>query len=241
MSAARLESSACTATVAVVPALNEQLGVGKTIAALLCAGVGRVVVVDDGSTDSTSREAADAGAVVLRRERTGGKGAAVADGLARVYAAAGAGEMSPGCVVLADADLGESAREMEKVWSPVVDGRAQMAIAGFPAARGGGLGLAVGLARTGIRCLCGVNLTWPLSGQRAVRADTLFHLLESGMRLERGFGFEVGFTIDWLRARHSLIEVPTLMTHRATGRTVAGFAHRGRQFAAVARALAVRI
>ena len=140
----------------------------------------------------------------------------------------------------ADADLGDSAEEIAKVIAPVADGLADMAVAGFPAAAGNGFGLAVGLASRR-RCLCRVNLKWPLSGQRAVRADVLFGLLDAGLRLERGFGFEVGLTVDWLRAGYSMVEAPTLMTHRVTGRTIGGFAHRGRQFAAVARALAARV
>jgi len=143
-------------------------------------------------------------------------------------------------VVFADADLGDSAEEIAKVIAPVAGGLADMAVAGFPAVPGGGFGLAVGLARVGVRCLCGVNLTWPLSGQRALRADLLFAMMDAGFGPECGFGFEVGLTVDWLRAGYSLVEVPTLMTHRATGRTIAGFAHRSRQFAAVARALALR-
>jgi glycosyltransferase involved in cell wall biosynthesis len=233
--------------VAVVPALNEQLRVGRTVAALARAGVDSVIVVDDGSSDSTGQVASDAGAIVVRRGRTGGKGAAIIDGLAR---ARGRGTGSArgmdmiaagGCVVLADGDLGDSAEEMAKVMALVASGLADMAVAGFPAALGSGFGLAVGLARAGIRGLCKVELRWPLSGQRAVRADLLLGMLDAGPRSERGFGFEVGLTIDWLRAGHSLIEVPTCMTHRATGRDIAGFAHRGRQFAAVARALAARL
>lgn len=235
--------------VAIVPALNEQLTVGTTVAALLRAGAGLVIVVDDGSTDSTAQAATDAGAVVVRRGRTGGKGAAIADGLSLARERTRARTRDPGpcvgadlgCLVFADADLGDSAEEIAKVIAPVTGGLVDMAIAGFPATPGSGFGLAVGLARAGVRCLCRVNLTWPLSGQRALRADLFFAMMDAGFRPERGFGFEVGLTVDWLRAGYSLTEVPTLMTHRATGRTIAGFAHRGRQFVAVARALAMRL
>ncbi len=231
--------------VAIVPALNEQLTVGTTVAALLRAGAESVIVVDDGSTDSTGQAAGDAGAVVVRREHTGGKGAAIADGLslalARIQDRDPRVQADLGCVVFADADLGDSAEEIAKVIAPVVGGLADMAVAGFPATSGSGFGLAVGLARAGVRCLCGVNLTWPLSGQRALRADLLLAMMDAGFRPERGFGFEVGLTVDWLRSGYSLVEAPTLMTHRATGRTIAGFTHRGRQFAAVARALAMRL
>ncbi len=44
----------------------------------------RVVVVDDGSTDQTAREAADAGAELLRHEVNQGKGAAIKTGLRRM-------------------------------------------------------------------------------------------------------------------------------------------------------------
>ncbi len=223
--------------VAIVPALNEQFRVGATVTALARIGVGRAIVVDDGSGDFTGQAAAAAGAIVVTRERSGGKGAAIIDGLAR-----GRGMVGPrGCVVLADGDLGESAEEMAKVIAPVASGSADMAVAGFPPAAGGGFGLAVGLARAAIRRLCRLDLKWPLSGQRAMRADLLFGMLDEGLVLERGFGFEVGLTIDWLRSGNSLIEVPTHMTHRATRRDIAGFAHRGRQFGAVARALVARL
>jgi glycosyltransferase involved in cell wall biosynthesis len=70
---------------ALVAAFNEE----PTIAAVV-AGVHRfvpdIVVVDDGSTDRTAECAAAAGAVVVRRARNGGKGAAVRTGLAHVLA-----------------------------------------------------------------------------------------------------------------------------------------------------------
>ncbi len=58
---------------------------GRTVFAVAAGArphVARVLVVDDGSTDATAAEAARAGAEVLRRERNGGKGAALRDGLA---------------------------------------------------------------------------------------------------------------------------------------------------------------
>lgn len=64
--------------------------------------VSLVLVVDDGSTDRTGAEAAGAGAEVLRRERNGGKGAALRDGLFRLLAA-GAGD-SPTHVLFLDGD-----------------------------------------------------------------------------------------------------------------------------------------
>jgi hypothetical protein len=40
-----------------------------------------------------------------------------------------------------------------------------------------------------------------------------------------------------VRAGGRVVEVPTTMSHAATGRDLAGFLHRGRQFLSVARVL----
>jgi hypothetical protein len=47
--------------------------------------------------------------------------------------------------------------------------------------------------------------------------------------LAHGFGMEIGMTIDAVRAGHRVIEIELDLAHRATGRTLAGFVHRGRQ------------
>lgn len=62
-----------------IPAFNEAKTVGKLVKELL-SYVERVVVVDDGSTDDTSGQAEDAGAVVLRHDRNCGKGASLRTG-----------------------------------------------------------------------------------------------------------------------------------------------------------------
>lgn len=64
--------------VAVVPAYNEEPTVGAVVRALRQAAVfNTVLVVDDGSEDGTAREAASAGATVLRTPSNLGKGGAM--------------------------------------------------------------------------------------------------------------------------------------------------------------------
>jgi hypothetical protein len=226
--------------VAIVPALNEEATVAESVRALLHSGAAdHVIVVDDGSTDSTGAEAEQAGATVIRMAHTSGKGSAVATGVARAQ------HMNPKLLVFADADLGTTASEMASVVSAVVSGRGDMAVAGFPSAKNrGGFGLVVGLARRGIRRLTGLDLKWPLSGQRAISAERFYRIFKTdgalGLRLERGFGLEVGLAIDWARAGYSIVEVPTEMMHRETGRDLPGILHRARQFKEVMRALATR-
>lgn len=68
-----------TNVVAVVPCLNEARTVGPIISGLLST-VGKVIVVDDGSTDDTSSIACREGADVIRHESPQGKGASLAVG-----------------------------------------------------------------------------------------------------------------------------------------------------------------
>jgi glycosyltransferase involved in cell wall biosynthesis len=65
---------------ALVPAYQAEATVGEVVEGIRRC-VPRVLVVDDGSTDSTGDRAARAGAELLRLPRNGGKGAAIRAGL----------------------------------------------------------------------------------------------------------------------------------------------------------------
>lgn len=214
---------------AVVPAFNEERRVAETVRALRSSGAAdEVIVVDDGSRDRTAAVAEAAGARVLRLVDNRGKGEALNRGAA----------LARGDVLLfVDADLGETAAEAARLVEVVRAGEADMAVAVFPRPRhAGGFGLVIGLARFGIRALTGMRLQAPLSGQRAM----LRRVFDAVGRCAGGFGAEVGLTVDAARAGFCIVEVRTVMAHRATGRDLAGFTHRGRQFVAVLRVLAAR-
>jgi hypothetical protein len=118
----------------------------------------------------------------------------------------------------------------------VQSGTADMAVAAFASRVGGGVGLAVGFARWAIRRRTGLELRAPISGQRALRASAL----EDVLPFAYGFGMEIGMTIDAARAGHRIVEVELDLAHRATGRTLAGFLHRGRQLADFVRVYLAR-
>ena len=220
--------------VALVPARDEGDRVGATVRSLRAiAAVGEVVVVDDGSTDATASEALAAGATVLQLPRAAGKGRALEGALRRLP--------SPDVWLLADADLGETAGALEGVLAPVLEGRADLAVATFPAGQGGGFGIVKRFAAWAIRLLSGFEASEPLSGQRAVTVVAL----GACRPLARGFGVETAMTIDAVRAGLRVLEIPAELAHRPTGRDLRGFAHRGRQgldiaLAALARAVGLR-
>lgn len=215
---------------AILPARNEAGRVGSTVRAVMAAGLAdEVLVVDDASRDGTGREAALAGARVIALPRHGGKGRALRAG---VLAAAG------GVLLFLDADLEDTAREAGRLLAPVLAGTADMAVAVLPRPPvRGGLGLALGAARWGVMGLTGRRLEAPLSGQRALRRA----VWEALAGCPGGFGVEVALTVDALRAGYRLAEVPVPFRHRATGRDLAGFLHRGRQMGAIGAALAPRV
>ena len=136
-----------------------------------------------------------------------------------------AGSCEEAIFVLCDGDLAASAGRLGALVDAVRGGKAEIAVAAFATRVGGGVGLAVGFARWAIRRRTGLELRAPISGQRALRGD----VLEDVLPFAPGFGMEIGMTIDAARAGHRIVEVELDLAHRATGRTLSGFLHRGRQ------------
>jgi glycosyltransferase involved in cell wall biosynthesis len=210
--------------VVLIAARNEAERLPATLRALAAAFPGaHVVVADDGSTDATAQLARDAGAEVVRSPRPLGKGGAATLAARAVLDRTTAPD--PPLVLLCDADLGDSAQRLAPLLDAVERGDADLAVAVFARRIGGGFGLAVGAARRAITRATGLQLQAPLSGQRALRGEVLACVVP----FADGFGMEVGMTIDAARAGFRIGEVEVDLEHRATGRTIGGFAHRARQ------------
>jgi glycosyltransferase involved in cell wall biosynthesis len=212
---------------AVVAAHNEEGRLADTLAALRDAFPGAALIVaDDGSTDRTPEVAAAAGAELVRSERQQGKGGANTPAAKRALAT------EPSVVLLCDGDLGASAANLGPLVETVRNGEADLAIAKFARRVGGGFGLALGASRKAVEKRTGQTLEAPLSGQRALTPEALRTVLP----FAKGFGMETAMNIDALRAGLRVREVELDLEHRATGRTAAGFAHRGRQLFDIYRA-----
>ncbi len=209
---------------AIVAAHNEADRIAATVAGLRSAFPGVVVVVaDDGSTDDTRGVAEAAGAIVVGDGVNRGKGGAASLAAERVLADGAAADCA--VVLRADADLAESAGRLAPLAELVSAGDADLTVAVFASRVGGGFGLALGFAHWAIERRCGFDATAPISGQRgltysALAAVTPFHA---------AFGMEIGMTVDAVRAGLTVKEVELDLAHRATGKSLRGFVHRGRQ------------
>jgi glycosyltransferase involved in cell wall biosynthesis len=206
----------------IVAARNEADRIAATVSALRGAFPGAAIwVADDASDDGTAEAAMTAGARVVSRGRPHGKGANVT---AAVEAALSDGE-SPGFVLLCDGDLAGSAAQLGPLVEAVEAGECDLAVAAFDRRVGGGFGLALGFAHWAIRRRCGFEADAPISGQRAMRSG----VLRAALPFARGYGMEIGMTVDAVRAGYRVGEYVLDLEHRATGRSLAGFLHRGRQ------------
>jgi glycosyltransferase involved in cell wall biosynthesis len=207
---------------AIVAAHNEVDRVGETVRALREAfPTGRIWVADDASSDGTAEAAMLAGAEVVRRGRSHGKGGnvtAAADAALSVVP-------PPRIVLLCDGDLGASAGRLAPLVEAVERGECDLAVAAFSRRLGGGFGVALGFARWAIRRLCGVETQAPISGQRALRVEAL----RVALPFAKGYGMEIGMTVDVVRAGHRLREYELDLDHRATGKDFKGFLHRAGQ------------
>ena len=227
---------------AIIAAKDEAVRIVSTISAVRqIAGVDLVIVVDDGSSDATGRLAREAGAVVVGHARNRGKAAAMTTG-ARVAADRDVSDPAtsgrPRQLLFIDADLEDSAANTAVLVSPVASGEADMTIATLPPqmTSGSGHGFVVRLARNGIESLAGWTSTQPLSGMRCLSREAF----DAASPLARGWGVEVGLTIDVLGAGLRVLEVPCELQHRVSGSDWRGQVHRAKQYRDVWLALALR-
>jgi glycosyltransferase involved in cell wall biosynthesis len=223
----------------VIAARNEADRIAATVAAAAgLAGVGLVVVVDDGSSDATAAVAQQAGAAVMRHPRNRGKGAAMETGAEAVRLVDQREHRDrPRHLLFLDADLSDTAGQAGPLMDPVTAGTADMTIAVFAATvKLGGHGLVVGLSGAGIRRATGWQPRQPLNGQRCLTRAAF----EAARPLAHGWGVETALTIDLLRQGLRITEVEVELAHRATGTGLRAQLHRAHQLTDVARALAAR-
>ncbi len=204
---------------ALIPAYNEEDTLEATILALKSIKlIDEIVVIDDGSTDRTYQIAKKSATKVIKSTDNKGKGAALNNGLTQVN-----GDI----ILLVDADLSDTAVQIEKLLKPILNDGVDMTIAKFPIQkRKSGIGLAKSFARWGLKKLTSQEFCEPLSGQRAITKE----VVDRVGSFADGFGVEVALTIDACYAGFKVREILVEMKHRKTGKNLRGFIHRGKQF-----------
>jgi hypothetical protein len=109
----------------VIPAKNEAASIPHVLQDL--PAVGRVIVVDNGSTDGTAEAARRMGADVVREERPG-YGSACLAGLAHIERLVDAGEPPPSIVAFLDADYSDHPEELPQLVAPLLSGKADFVL-----------------------------------------------------------------------------------------------------------------
>lgn len=208
----------------IIPAYNEEARIKNTLESIKnIKEIDEIVVIDDGSSDKTAEVAssiANEKIIVLRLDKNRGKGYALNYGLKTAM-------KNADIIGFLDADLENSASEVEKLIHPILNNETDVVIAKFPPAKKkGGLGFVKRLAKDSVLEMTGVELDATLSGQRLFKKE----VLEKFDEIPFGYGVEVGMTIDILKHGYQIKEVLVNMTHNETGRNLKGFIHRGKQY-----------
>ncbi len=187
--------------VAAIPCHNEERYIVDVVARSL-SHVDAVIVVDDGSTDSTARNAEAQGASVVRHPTNQGPGAAVATGFSAAL------EAGADVVVTLDGDGQHNPDEIPLLSSPIVEGQADIVVgsrflngrSNAPLYRRFGIGVITYLYNLGARDRL-------RDSQSCFRAYSR-RLLEEIPLTERGFGFSVEILIQARRRGYRIAEVP---------------------------------
>lgn len=205
--------------VAVIPAYNEENDIKETIEDLEKVKlIDDVVVVDDGSTDTTAAIVEDMGVDLIRLYKNKGKGFAIKEAVKII---------DYDYLVLVDGDLGKTSSEIEKLIYPVLDGNVDISIAKFPKPlKKGGFGFVKRLAKRGVYIHTGKKIDTTLSGQRVYKKE----VIQKIKYIPDRFGVEIAMIVGALRGGCSIKEVEVDMRHRETGRSFKDFIHRGKQF-----------
>ncbi|WP_277623727.1 glycosyltransferase family 2 protein [Candidatus Contubernalis alkaliaceticus] len=170
-------------TIAIIPAYNEGKTIGNVVSVLKGVPlINDIIVVSDGSTDSTVQVVKDLGVKLIELVENRGKGGAMKAGLECTVA---------DIILFLDADLlGLTTTHVYELVQPVIEGEAEMTVGLFEKGR-----VATDLAQ---------KVAPYLSGQRAVKRTLLENV--SGMDMAR-FGVEVALTKHIENSRVKVKEV----------------------------------
>ena len=198
----------------VIPAFNEEQAIGEVVRAVPMDRIHDIVVVDNGSTDDTAKQASLSGARVVFESRPGYGSAC----LAGAKAAADADVL-----IFLDGDRSDDPRQLEIVAAPLLDNRADLVIGSrikgslekgaMPFHGRLGNRLMVSL----LRLLYGVDIT-DIGSFRVIRSQTLFDLKMEQMT----YGWPVEMVVKAARQGLRIQSVPVNYRRRMGKSKVTG-------------------
>lgn len=197
----------------IIPALNEEEALPRVLAEVPRDVVGRVIVVDNGSTDGTAAAARAAGAEVVQEPKRG-YGAACLAGIRRLA------DDPPDVVVFIDGDHSDRAAELPEVAGPVMRGEADMVIGSRvlgelePGALTTPQRFGNALACSLLRVLHGARHT-DLGPFRALSWDTLQRM----QMADEDYGWTVEMQVKAARMGLRVAEVPVSYHRRRAGKS----------------------
>lgn len=197
----------------VIPALNEEAAIGQVLDAVP-DWVDQVVVVNNGSTDTTAAVAGAHGARVVDENRRG-YGSACRTGIDSLD--------DTEVVVFLDGDFSDRPEQMARLVDPIVEGRADFVL-GNRVCENDGNHPMTRIQRMGNRLACRlINEIWcarysDLGPFRAIRRSALQEL---GLR-DRNFGWTVEMQIEAIRRGLRVQEVQTTYRHRIGESKISG-------------------
>ena len=188
----------------IIPAFNEENGVGQVIGEIPTDLVDEIIVVNNASTDATERIALELGATVLR-EPVPGYGRACLKGIDYLKRST----PRPDIVVFLDADHSDYPEQMRMLVKPIVDGDADFVIGSRSLGRREKGSMTVQqlfgnwLATRLLTMLYNARFT----DLGPFRAITFSSLLELDMR-DKTYGWTVEMQLKAARKKFRCVEVP---------------------------------
>lgn len=204
----------------IIPTLNEQASLPLVLRDL--PRVGRVIVVDNGSTDDSATLAETAGARVVSEPRRG-YGAACLRGMQAIVDCVEQGAEPPGVVVFLDADYSDHSDELPRLIAPITSGQADFVLGSRllgerePGAMPPQSVFGNRLACFLMRRLFGGRYT-DLGPFRAIKYEALLRL----NMIDRNFGWTVEMQIKATRAGLRTLEVPVSYRRRVGVSKISG-------------------
>ncbi len=201
----------------IIPAFNEEQSIAKVIAEIPDI-VSEIIVVDNNSTDSTSKVAKEAGATVLFEKRKG-YGYACLKGMDYVSE----GKKKPDIIVFLDGDYSDYPSELIKIVNPIVEDNIDFALGSrvkelrengsmtFPQRFGNGLA-------TSLMKLFFNSTFTDLGPFRAIKYDKLLALQME----DKTYGWTVEMQLKALRKNYSYKEIPVPYRNRIGVSKVSG-------------------